>query len=184
MTDAPGRAALWLRVSTSEQDLASQRPSLEQLAARRGWEIVQVYELRGESAYSGSAGYRAAIDALLRDAQQGQFEILACWSLDRLTRQGPLDALRLLDRLGRVGVGVVSVQEPWLEVGPEFRDVLVALVGWIAKWESTRRSERTKAGLERARAEGKRIGRPPGSKDRRKRRRSGYFRRWAKEGRG
>lgn len=61
---------------------------------------------------------------------------------------------------------------------------MVALVGWVAKWESQRRSERTRAGLARARAEGKRIGRPPGSKDRRKRRQSGYFARWAKEREG
>ncbi|MGH7757837.1 MAG: recombinase family protein [Candidatus Dormibacteria bacterium] len=175
------RAALWLRVSTADQDPANQRPSLEGLAERRGWQVVRVYELSGESAFSGGgAGYRRAVAAMVAEARAGTFEVLAAWSLDRLTRGGPLDALRLLDQLGRVGVQVATVQEPWLEAGPEFRDVLVALVGWVALWESERRSERTKAGLERARAAGVRLGRPPGARDRRKRRRSGYLLRQAR----
>ena len=181
MTGQAVRAALWLRVSTSEQDAANQRPALEALADRRGWVIGKVYELQGESAWSGAAGYRLAVAEMVADAKAARFDVLAAWSLDRLTRGGPLEALQLLDKLGRAGVQVVTVQEPWLEVGPEFRDLLVALVGWVARWESDRRSERTKAGLERARSEGKRIGRPPGARDTRKRRRSGYFRRWAKE---
>lgn len=175
------KAAIWLRVSTTEQDAANQRPALEALALQRGWEIVKVYELTGESAFSASAGYRTAIDSMLVAARRGEFNVLACWSLDRLTRQGPLDALRLLDKLGRSGVAMVSVQEPWLEVGPEFRDVLVALVGWVAKWESQRRSERTLAGMARAKAGGARIGRPPGSRDKRKRKRAGYLLRWAQQ---
>lgn len=71
------------------------------------------------------------------------------------------------NRLGRYGVQVLCLQEPWTEAVGELRDLLLAIAGWVAKMESTRRSERTKAGLARAIAQGKRLGRPPGSKDKR-----------------
>ena len=70
---------------------------------------------------------------------------------------------------------MVSFQEPWTEVDGPLNEVLYSLVAWMAQYESQRRSERTKAGLERAIKAGKRLGRPAGSKDKRKRRRSGYF---------
>ncbi len=173
-------AALWLRVSTTDQDPRNQEPELQALAARRGWEVGPTYRLEGESAFSGSAGYRRAVELLLRDARHGRFQVVLVWALDRLSREGPLATLQLVDQLSRAGVQVITVQEPWLEVGPEFRDVLVALVGWVARWESERRSERTKAGLVRARAAGKRLGRPPGARDKGRRRRSGYFAREAR----
>lgn len=61
----------------------------------------------------------------------------------------------------------------------ELRDLLVSIVAWLGRWESQRRSERTRAGLARARAQGKHLGRPMGARDRKRRRRSGYFARWA-----
>lgn len=181
MTGQPARAGLWLRVSTFDQDVGNQEPELLALAASRGLEVVEVYRLEGESAWSGSTGYRQALEAMLRDARKGRFSVLMVWALDRLSREGPLATLQLVDRLGRAGVAVVSVQEAWTEAPGELRELLLAIAAWVAKQESDRRSERTKAGLERARAEGRRIGRPPGARDTRKRRTSGYFRRWAKE---
>jgi putative DNA-invertase from lambdoid prophage Rac len=76
-------------------------------------------------------------------------------------------------------VQVLSYQEPWTEAGGELLDLLLAIAGWVARMESNRRSERTKAGLARAVAQGKRLGRPKGSKDSKKRKRSGYFARYA-----
>ncbi|MDA8333301.1 MAG: recombinase family protein [Candidatus Dormibacteraeota bacterium] len=175
------QCALWLRVSTSEQETTNQEPELLALAAARGFEVAEIYRLEGESAWSGSGGYRKALDAMLRDARRGRFEVLLVWALDRLSREGPLATLQLVDRLGRAGVQVVSLHEAWTEAGGELRELLLAITAWAARMESQRRSERTKAGLERARAEGKRIGRPLGAKDSRKRRRSGYLLRWARE---
>ncbi len=114
-----------------------------------------------------------------RDARQGKFQVLLIWALDRLSREGPLATLEIVHRLGNYGVTVASFQEPWLEVSGELRDLLLAIVGWVARMESNRRSERTKAGLARATAQGKRLGRPPGSKDKKKRSRRGYLLRWA-----
>ena len=101
------------------------------------------------------------------------------WALDRLSREGPLATLGIIDRLGKAGVQVWSYQEPWAEAGGELLDLLLAIAGWVARMESNRRSERTKAGLARAVAQGKHLGRPPGSKDKRKRSRRGYLLRWA-----
>ena len=180
MSAQPVRGALWLRASTSDQSAANQEPELRALAAARGLEVVETYRLEGESAWSGSGGYRTALGAMLQDARQGRFSVLLTWALDRLSREGPLATLQLVDRLSRAGVTVVSLHEPWTEAGGELRELLLAITGWVARMESQRRSERTKAGLERARSEGKRIGRPPGAKDGRKRRKSGYLLRWAR----
>ena len=76
----------------------------------------------------------------------------------------------IVSKLSRYGVKVLSYQESWTEAPGELGELLFAIAGWVARMESQRRSERTKAGLARARAHGKRLGRPPGSKDRRKRR--------------
>ena len=101
------------------------------------------------------------------------------WALDRLSREGPLATREIVHRLGRWGVQVWSYQESWTEAGGELLDLLLAIAGWVARMESNRRSERTKAGLQRAVIQGKRLGRPPGSKDRKKRSRRGYLLRWA-----
>ena len=87
--------------------------------------------------------------------------------------------LEVIERLGRYRVKVLSLQESWTEVEGPMQELLLSIVAWVAKMESNRRSERTKAGLARAVAEGKRLGRPAGSKDKKKRSRRGYFARWA-----
>jgi DNA invertase Pin-like site-specific DNA recombinase len=92
-------------------------------------------------------------------------------SLDRLSREGSLAILQLVNKFSAKGVRVLSYQESWTEAPGEIGELLYALTGWVARMESQRRSERTKAGLARIKAQGKRLGRPLGSKDKRKRRR-------------
>lgn len=174
--DRPERAAIWARVSTDEQDPENQVAALKAFAERRGAEVVQVYALQ-KSAWSGD--HRDALKELLDEAQRGRFEILLVWALDRLSREGPLATLELLDRLDRYGVQVISLQEGWTEASGELRDLLTAVVAWVARMESARRSERVKAGMARAKAQGKQVGRPPGAKDKKKRRTRGYYLRWA-----
>ena len=97
------------------------------------------------------------------------------WALDRLSREGALAIWSLVQKLSACGVKVLSYQESWTEAPGELAEFLYALTGWVAKMESQRRSERTKAGLARVKAQGKCLGRPPGSKDKRKRRRRPRF---------
>jgi putative DNA-invertase from lambdoid prophage Rac len=151
------KAAIWARVSTTDQETENQVRQLRGMAERRGLEVVEVYFVEA-SAWKGK--HRAQLDLAVRDARAGRYTVLLVWALDRLAREGPLDTLQVVDRFAKLGVQVVSKQEPWTEAAGELRDLLLAIVGWVARFESARRSERTKAGLERVRAEGKRLGRP------------------------
>jgi DNA invertase Pin-like site-specific DNA recombinase len=171
------KAALYLRVSTTEQDTANQLPALEGYAKRHDLEIAQVYS---ESETAWRNGHQAELVHLLNDARRGKFQVVLVWALDRLSREGALAILNLVDTFKRHGVKVISYQEAWTEAPGELAEVLYAICGWVARMESQRRSERTKAGLAKIRANGKPLGRPSGRKDKRKRSRRGYLLRYAK----
>ena len=112
---------------------------------------------------------------MIADARCRKFQAVLVWALDRLSREGALAILSLVQKLSVCGVKVLSYQESWTEAPGELAELLYALTGWVARMESQRRSERTKAGLARVKAQGKRLGRPPGSKDGRKRKRRQLF---------
>jgi DNA invertase Pin-like site-specific DNA recombinase len=143
-------------VSTTDgrQTTANQLPDLERLAAARGFEIVAYEET--ESA----AKARPVLDRMLADARAGRLQAVVIWALDRLHRS-MVGAITTVLELDRLGVEVLSLKEPWLDTSGPVRSLLVAIFGWVAEQERTRLIERTKAGLERARAQGKRLGRPP-----------------------
>ena len=177
MRQPEARVAILLRVSSGEQHAANQLPELEAWAARRGWTVVKVYTI-SESAWKGA--HLKMLSEVYQDSRMGKFELLLVWALDRLSRGGVAATLEIIERLGRYGVKVLSLQESWTEVEGPMQELLLSIVAWVARMESNRRSERTKAGLARAVAEGKRLGRPPGSKDGKKRSRRGYLLRYAK----
>jgi len=161
------KAAIYCRVSTSEQDIENQLLVLKDLAARRGDEVVQVYQ---EEETAWRAGHQHELSRLVQAARIGRFKVVYVWALDRLSRQGPLAIMTLVDRLGKYGVRVISYQEPWTEAPGELYDILLAIAGWMARTESQRISERTKAGIERRRQElGGKL--PVRGKDKRKRKR-------------
>ncbi len=166
------KAAVYLRVSSNEQRTDNQYPALEAYAKNRNYEIVRVYE-EEESAWK--SGHQRELANLMADARQRRFQAVLVWALDRLSREGALAILSLVQKLSTCGVKVLSYQESWTEAPGEVAELLYALTGWVARMESQRRSERTKAGLARVKAQGKCLGRPPGSKDKRKRRRRPRF---------
>jgi DNA invertase Pin-like site-specific DNA recombinase len=104
------------------------------------------------------------------------------WSLDRLTRAGIAAILTLVNTFKSYGCQVISIQESWTEQAGPMAELLYSITGWVAEFESKRRSERVKAGQARALKEGKRLGRPAGSKDRQERRTTGYHLRYASAG--
>lgn len=161
-------AAIYCRVSTGGQDPDNQLRVLQKWARARGFEVVQVYS-ETESAWRD--GHQAELARLVRDARRGRFKVVLVWALDRLSRLGALSILSLIHRLAAYGVKVLSHQESWTEAPGELAEILYAIAGWVARMESQRRSERTKAGLERVKAAGVRLGRPPGAKDKRRRKR-------------
>jgi DNA invertase Pin-like site-specific DNA recombinase len=149
----PKTCAVYVRISTDRQTVANQLAEVRQLALARGFEPV-VYE-EVESA----AKVRPVLDGMLADVRAGRLKAVAVWALDRLHRSmtGAINTVLELDRLG---VPVLSVREGWLDTSGPVRPLLVAIFGWVAEQERTRLIERVNAGLERARRQGKALGRP------------------------
>jgi len=162
------KAVIYSRVSTGQQDPDNQTHVLQTWAKQRGFEVAGVYT-ETESAWRD--GHQQELARLVRDARKHRFSLVLVWALDRLSRLGALSILSLIHKLASYGVKVLSHEESWTEAPGELAEVLYAIAGWVARMESQRRSERTKAGLARVRAAGVRLGRPPGAKDRKRRRR-------------
>ena len=162
------RVAIYSRVSTGEQDASNQTDVLTAWAHERGFEIVEVYS---EEETAWRSGHQKEPSRPLQDARMRKFDAILVWALDRLSREGAAAVLNLVNTLKVYGVKVISYQESWTESPGEIGEILFAIAGWVARMESQRRSERTKAGLVRAKAQGKSLGRPAGSKDRQKRKR-------------
>jgi len=152
------KIALYSRVSTRDkgQDTENQLAQLREFATTQNWQIVAEYVDHA----SGSKSDRERFQAMFADASKRRFELLLFWSLDRLSREGVLETLQHLQRLTAYGVGWRSYTEQFLDsVGP-FRDAVLAILATLAKQERIRIGERTRAGLDIARAKGRKLGRP------------------------
>jgi putative DNA-invertase from lambdoid prophage Rac len=164
-------AAVYLRVSTEEQNTENQLPSIEAYAKWKGIEIKEIYS-ENESAWR--QGHQHELARFLNDIRLGRrkYDLLIIWALDRLSRQGTGALIQLVNSIELCKCHVVSIQESWTQddAGP-MKELMVGIYGCFAKIESVRRSERTKAGQARVRKEGKHIGRPKGKKDSKKRHR-------------
>lgn len=160
------KCVIYARVSGKAQETANQIDILTTWARQKDFEIVEIYQEQ-ESAWK--VGHQKELARLKADVIRHRFEVVLVWALDRLSREGSAAILNLIDSLKAYGVRVLSYQESWTEAPGAIGEVLYAIAGWVAKMESQRRSERTKAGLARAIAQGKKLGRPKGSKDKRKR---------------
>jgi len=163
--------AIYVRVSTDKQELENQLSQLRLYCRTKQYNIIKVYE----DIITGGAISRPGFDMLLNDARIGYFQHLIFWSLDRLSRSGTLFTLQCLKEFENRNITWESFQEQYLNsIGP-FKDVVLSVLSTIAKIEKERISERTKAGLETAKAKGKTLGRPKGSKDTKKRNRAKYI---------
>ena len=150
--------AIYCRVSTRDkgQDFTNQLLALREFAAKQGWTIVNEY-IDQQSAKDDD---RPAFRQMFLDASQRKFAVLLFWSLDRLSREGVLETLQHLQRLTSYGVAWRSFTEQYLDSTGIFREAVIGILAAIAKQERVRLAERTRAGLERVRREGKRLGRP------------------------
>ena len=147
------RAAIWLRVSTDEQTIENQRQPLLDFAKSKRLEVVKTYDVTGKSAYHGA--HQTDLDEALVDAQAGLFTRLIVWHSDRLSRQGPEAALRIVRLFKEAGVTILSHQEASLdeEMGAD-AEVILAIQAHSARRESENKSERVKAARERMKAAG------------------------------
>jgi DNA invertase Pin-like site-specific DNA recombinase len=152
------RTALYARVSTKDkgQDTENQLAQLREFARSQKWTVVGGYVDRATGKHSD----REQFQRLFQDASQRKFDLVMFWSLDRFSREGVRETLNHLERLTSYGVGYRSFTEQYLDSCGIFKDAVLAILAVIAKQERVRLSERTIAGLEKARREGRIGGRP------------------------
>jgi DNA invertase Pin-like site-specific DNA recombinase len=152
------RVALYGRVSKDNgiQDTENHRHELRDFCHRSKWTIEHEYVDRA----SGKTADTPQFKKLFEDAGKRRFDLVLFWSLDRFTREGVLETLNHLQRLSAYDVRWRSYQENYLDSCGPFRDVVISLMATLAKQERLRISERTKAGLQRARKAGAVPGRP------------------------
>jgi DNA invertase Pin-like site-specific DNA recombinase len=154
------RAALYLRVSTLDQHPETQLYDLRGLAAQRGFEIVQEFTDK----ISGAKAKRPGLDQLLANARRGKFEIVLVWAFDRIARS-TRHFLEVLDELNHQNIEFISFRENVDTSGPLGR-AMVVIIGAIAELERNLIIERVRAGMRRAKLEGRHIGRRPLGTDR------------------
>lgn len=147
------RTALYVRVSTADQTTENQILALQEVATQRGWTIVRTYEDAGISGAKGRDA-RPALDRMLKDAARGKFDLIAVWSIDRLGRSLS-DLVTILSDLG--SVRFFSFQQALDTTTPSGR-AMFQMVGVFAEFERAMIRERVNAGLQRARARGKKLG--------------------------
>src|SRR5262245_39678481 len=152
------RAAIYLRVSTVDQTVANQEQALRETAERSGLEIVKVYRDHGVSGAKGR-DKRPGFDALCRDATKRQFDVVMAWSVDRLGRSLQ-DLIAFLSELHALGIDLFLHQQG-LDTRTPAGKAMFGMMGVFAEFERSIIQERVRAGLLRAKREGKRLGRPP-----------------------
>jgi DNA invertase Pin-like site-specific DNA recombinase len=160
------RIALYLRVSTAEQTIENQRRELEAVAARHGWNVVAVFTDEGISG-TKSRDKRPGYDRLCRGIARRDFDQVAAWSVDRLGRSLQ-ELIAFLGELHAKGVDLYLHQQGLDTATPAGR-AMFGMMGVFAEFERAMIVERVKAGLARARGQGKRLGRPALSPDKERR---------------
>jgi DNA invertase Pin-like site-specific DNA recombinase len=171
----PKIVAIYIRVSKLDQHPENQEIELKQYAQSRSYDIFDIYEDR----ISGAKDTRPGLDRLMQDARAGRFKTVIVWKIDRL---------------GRSVAHMVQVIQEWENLGIDFiittlgvdtrtpvGKLVLGVLMQIAEFERELIKERINLGLARARKQGKQLGRPEGSKDKKRRRTSGYIQRWGKQ---
>jgi DNA invertase Pin-like site-specific DNA recombinase len=153
--------AIYVRVSTKDkgQDVDNQLLQLKEYCTKNEYQVFKIYS-DNESGQKGRKE-RIEFDLMFKDAHQKIFDMLLFWSLDRFTREGLFKTITYLQMLDSYGVTFHSFTEEYLNTDNEMvRSILIAILSHLAKVEAVKISERTRAGLERAKANGKKLGRP------------------------
>ena len=152
------KVALYARVSTSdkEQNVETQLLPLREFVQAQGWAVYRTYV---DIAPATDLAHRQEWRELLEDASKRRFDLVLVWRMDRGFRS-VLDAATTLERLRGWGVGLRSYSEPWLDTTSPFGEALYYITVAYAQLERGILRERVKAGMDRARRQGRQIGRP------------------------
>src|ERR1700745_2409067 len=151
------RAAIYVRVSTDKQTVENQVTALYQIAERRGWEVVEQYSDAGISGAKGHDG-RPGLETMLKDASKRKFDVIMAWAIDRLGRS-LIDLLGTIQTLEACGVDLFLEQQS-LDTTTPAGKLMFQVCGVFAEFERSMIRQRVHAGLKRAVAQGKQLGRP------------------------
>lgn len=149
------KIALYARVSTEGQDPEVQLLALRSHAANRGWEIVEEFVDKG---FSGAKEKRPALDRLIKAAWAGKFQAVLVWRFDRFARSVK-HLVSALENFRNLNFGFISLQEQF-DTSTPIGQAMFTIIGAMAQLERDIIRERVKAGLDRARSRGIRLGRP------------------------
>jgi DNA invertase Pin-like site-specific DNA recombinase len=152
------KVAIYARVSTKDkgQSTDNQLPDLRAYAQVHGWTIYKEYA----EEESGGTANRTQFKQLFADAHQRKFDLVLFWSLDRFSREGASATLQHLTTLESYGVGFKSYTEQYLDSTGIFKEAVISILATVAKQERVRLSERTRAGIVRAKSKGTKLGKP------------------------
>ena len=171
------QTSIYCRVSTKDkQDITTQETFLKEYAERNQLNIYNIYSDVGES---GSKDSRPEFDKLLHDMRQGHFKAILTYKLDRIGRSLS-HLIKLFEEFKAKGIDFISATQNINTTTPEGRMFLHILMT-LSQYERELTINRINAGLDRAKKQGKRLGRPQGKKDSKRRRLSGYYQRWGKQ---
>jgi DNA invertase Pin-like site-specific DNA recombinase len=150
------RAALYVRVSTDEQNTNAQERALKEYVQRRGWLLHHIYK---DTGISGSVSSRPGLNELMKDCRRRAIDVVVVWKFDRFARslKTLISGLELCRAFGIDFVSVTEAIDTSLPAG----EMLFQMIGAVAQFERSLISERVKSGLDHARKNGQRLGRPP-----------------------
>ena len=156
----PARVAIYARVSTSEQSTESQLLDLRRYTRERGWHIFKEFVDNG---ISGTKDSRPALNELMNDAKKRRFDTVLVWRFDRFARSTK-HLILALEEFRNLGIDFVSYQEN-IDTSSPLGSAIFTIISAVAQLERDIIAERVKAGLRRAKQNGKKLGRPRGTVD-------------------
>ena len=163
------KVAIYCRVSTDKQEADNQFIQLREYCSKSNYTIFNEYV----DIISGKTTSRPRYDKMFNDAHKKLYDLVLFWDLSRFSRAGTLFTLQKLKELDNLNIDWESYQEPYFKSVGQFKDVVISIISTVAKIERQKISERTKAGLERARRNGAKIGKR--GKDKKPRSKAGYY---------
>lgn len=169
------KVAIYLRVSTVEQTTLNQELELKSYCEREGFDIFNIYKDEGVSGVKTS---RPALDKMLKDMREKKFEIVIVWKFDRLGRSTK-HLLQVLEEMKNKNVRLIATSQN-IDTGTPMGKFFFIILAGFGEMERELIRERILLGLQRRKSQGKTLGRPVGSIDKKRRRKSGYYQRWAK----
>ena len=149
------RAAMYVRVSSGEQNTGAQERELREYVQRRGWKLLQIYRDQG---VSGASSNRPALNELLKACRRGSVDVVVVWKFDRFARSLK-QLMSGLEMCRAMGIDFVSVTES-IDTSLPAGELVFQMIGAVAQFERSLIAERVKSGLANARAKGKVLGRP------------------------